>query len=143
FRSFDVIETVSRKKIFYKIVHYASLFDKPMKILLEVNPSAEESKSGLTYGEIESFLEEIELNSPETYQPVKVEGFMTIGNPFLAEKEKRLEFREFVSRMKVFRKKFPMIGKQLSFGMSSDYRIALEEGSTEVRLGTTLFGPRE
>jgi pyridoxal phosphate enzyme (YggS family) len=140
---FNVIETVDREKTFYRIVRYAKELNKPLKIMIEVNSAAEESKSGLSYHEIVPFLESIKINEPEDYHPVVVDGFMTIGALNLEKKEKLKEFKEFVSTARKTRREFPVIGEELSFGMSGDYRMALEEGSTEVRLGTLLFGMRE
>jgi len=140
---FNVIETVSREKIFHKIVNQAKLMAKPVKVFIEINASAEEHKSGLFYRDIETFLDNVEVNSPENYHPVRIGGFMTIGRFSLSRQEKRLEYKEFVTKIIELRKKYPLIGKELSFGMSNDYKIALEEGSTQIRLGTLLFGSRE
>jgi len=141
--NFDVIETVSKEKIFSKIVDQARVLKKKVSILIEVNISEESSKSGLHYNELESFLESINVNQTSNYEPVTVDGFMTMGKAGLSPAEKKEEFGLFVKRMKNLRRKFPAIGDQLSFGMSDDFLIALEEGSTQVRLGTLLFGERK
>lgn len=141
--SFTVIETISREKIFSKIGEQARISGKEVSVLIEVNISGEVSKSGLHYSDLESFLEAIHADSLTSHEPVTIDGFMTMGKAGLSPSDKREEYRVFVRRMNILKDKFPAIGDQLSFGMSDDYMIALEEGSTQIRLGTALFGERK
>lgn len=103
-------------------------------ILLQVNTSGEESKHGLSINEWQSIFPSL-LALPS----IKIEGFMTMAP--LTEDTKRI--RATFSKLREFRDhlssdygiSFPI----LSMGMSQDYEIAIEEGSTHVRIGTALF----
>jgi uncharacterized pyridoxal phosphate-containing UPF0001 family protein len=108
-----------------------------MRVLLEINTSKEQQKKGFFSFEIDKILECFYVKN------VKIDGLMTMA-PFTSEKKIiRESFRE-LRRLKntindqIRDNKI----KQLSMGMSNDYDIAVEEGSTMIRLGTALFGQR-
>jgi pyridoxal phosphate enzyme (YggS family) len=107
------------------------------RILLEVNVSGEASKHGFSPAEV---LEQIEnLNDLDR---LEIHGFMTMA-PWTPEPEKtRPVFRQLNNLRKecedIMGVPFPV----LSMGMSNDFEIAIEEGSTMVRIGTSLFGKR-
>ena len=107
------------------------------RVLLQVNVAGESSKFGFAP---ERLLSEVERISRA--ERVQVEGLMTIpplaSNP---ENSRRyfVQLRQLRDRLeKEFR--FPL--PQLSMGMSGDYRVAVEEGATLVRVGTAIFGER-
>lgn len=109
-----------------------------LPVLIQVNTSKETSKSG--------FLPEVALESAQqiTQLPgLKVIGFMTIGahtdNTALIAKS-FADLREIRDAAM----KLPHLSeaKELSMGMSSDYQIAIAEGSTRIRIGSAIFGPR-
>lgn len=108
-------------------------------VLVEVNIGGESAKSGVTPDEVEELLTQIAL-----LHHIKVCGLMTV--PPILEKEK--EKREIFSKMyqlhvDIRDKKIDNIGMyELSMGMSGDYREAIMEGSTMVRIGSALFGKR-
>lgn len=111
----------------------------PTDVLVEVNIGNEEAKSGVAVEELEDLLWEI-----GGFSGIRVRGLMTIGPILSSEWEKRAIFSQM-------RKLFIDIrGKNvdnvsmdiLSMGMSSDYALAVLEGSTEVRVGSALFGER-
>lgn len=110
--------------------------DRPIDVLLEVNVSGEVSKYGILPASAESFLEEA---SPFTR--VRFVGFMTMA-PLVGEAEEvRSVFRglrDLRDRLApVFAPRYPL--SELSMGMSNDFEVAVEEGATMVRLGSTLF----
>lgn len=111
----------------------------PLQILLELNTSGEESKSG--YPTYESLLRDIEkiLSFPH----LQVRGLMTVGPLTTDTDQIRRSFRMLHHTFEDLKRRYPE-GKwdTLSMGMSADFEIAIEEGATMVRLGTILFGER-
>ena len=110
---------------------------KEMEIFLEINTSEEKQKKGFLADDLEQIFECFDVPS------VKVLGLMTMA-PF-TQNEKTI--RTCFSRLRRLKEKInkyvkPKPLKHLSMGMSNDYEIAIEEGSTQIRLGTVLFGKR-
>ncbi|TGL61670.1 YggS family pyridoxal phosphate-dependent enzyme [Leptospira sarikeiensis] len=105
-----------------------------LKYFMQVNLTGEDSKSGFTKEEVLDLLQKPENLSSEY---CSLEGFMTMGPSSGEPEPTRKVFREISELRKEF---FPQ-GK-LSMGMSGDYRIALEEGSDYLRIGTAIFGER-
>jgi pyridoxal phosphate enzyme (YggS family) len=117
------------------------LLQKDMNILLELNTSGEESKSGYTsFDELVGDLEEILL-----LPRLRLRGLMTVG-PLSGDRERiRAAFRLLRKCQEKLRAYVPADCRidTLSMGMSSDFEIAVEEGANLIRLGTILFGKRE
>ena len=106
-------------------------------ILIEVNTSGEESKNGIKPSECLDLIKQI-----DDLEYVKVRGLMTIGA--LTNDEKAIR-KCFVTLRELFEKAkshFPETMKYLSMGMSGDFKIAIEEGSNMLRLGSILFGEK-
>ena len=134
---FSVIESLDRERLAARLEVLLAAEGKRLPVLLEVNLGAEETKSGSPPEQAEA-LASSALASPH----LDVRGLMAVP-PFTEDPEgarpyfKRL--REIRDRLADrFGKPFP----ELSMGMSHDFDVAVEEGSTQVRLGTALFGPR-
>ncbi len=105
-------------------------------VLVEANVSGEESKGGYTISEL---LPEAERLA--TLAGIRVRGVMTMASFTATERELHRTFAEArVARDILAGAGHP--ARELSMGMSNDYEIAVEEGATMVRLGTTLFGAR-
>lgn len=109
-----------------------------LPVLLEVNTSGEASKHGVPPEEALPLLETI----LEGFPHIRPEGFMTIGPLGGDEREVRRAFALLRSVAEEARERFSMPLKELSMGMSGDFQWGIEEGSTMVRVGTALFGPR-
>ena len=110
----------------------------PYVIYLEVNMSGEASKSGMVPTDAERILDQIRDYCPH----LSVEGLMTIGpNVDDADSVRRsfVNLRELRERL---RSSAGLALPELSMGMSGDFEAAIEEGSTIVRVGTAIFGPR-
>lgn len=109
-------------------------------ILIEVNVALEESKFGISVNNLESFLHEIgEL------EHINVKGLMTVA-PFVENPENNREiFRKMKGLLVDNNNKniHNICMTELSMGMSNDYKVAIEEGATIVRIGTDIFGKRE
>lgn len=135
------IQSVDSEKLLRKISSQAESQDKNMDICIEMNTSGQDSKFGLrTADELFHLLE-----TAENLPAIRLRGLMTIG-PLLSDGEVPVR-RAFASLRKDFGE---CVGRfhlphwdSLSMGMSNDFEIAVEEGSTMVRVGSSIFGPRE
>ena len=132
----DRIESVDSIALLDKINTEAGKIDKKMEILLEVNSSNEEQKSGFRTRE--------EVFSAATYaftlENIDLVGLMTVG-PLGGDEEKNR--KAFLYTKEIFDEisnTHPL--SVLSMGMSGDWKTAIECGSTEVRIGTAIFGGR-
>jgi pyridoxal phosphate enzyme (YggS family) len=138
-RGFDVIESVDSVRLARRLhleAEKAERVDVP--ILVQVNAGGEEQKSGLEPAQlVDAVGEMLDLGR------LRVLGLMTMA-PFTEEERVlRRTFstaRECLVRCRAELQGFD--GRELSMGMSNDFEIAVEEGSTEVRLGTVLLGDR-
>ena len=112
----------------------------PLNCLVQVNVTAEDSKSGLNKTEILPFVDELlRLELPL----IDWRGLMTIGVQG-DEYQTRAAFAELRQMLHQCQYEFGLNRfDQLSMGMSNDYAIAIEEGATMVRVGTAIFGERE
>ncbi len=118
---------------------------KILDILFQVNAGEEETKSGLDVHEAEAFLESLETRGENAFPHLRFRGLMTIGkNTGVAE-----DSRECFAFLRNLQRKFLAKGgvfanfDQLSMGMTGDLEVAIEEGSTMIRVGTALFGERD
>jgi pyridoxal phosphate enzyme (YggS family) len=110
---------------------------KPLRLLVEVQVAPEETKSGCAPAEVRPLVEAL-----AALPRLELAGLMCIP-PLVGDPE---EARRFFRRLRELRDSLLGQGHRLpvlSMGMSHDFEVAIEEGSTEVRLGTALFGPRE
>ena len=111
--------------------------------LLQLYIAEEETKFGLSFDEAKNILESIK-NSP--LQNIRIAGLMGMATYTDDKDQVRKEFRFLADCFRKFKNEFFIDNpefKELSMGMSDDYQIAIEEGSTMVRIGTAIFGKRE
>jgi pyridoxal phosphate enzyme (YggS family) len=134
---FTMVQSVDSLRLAEELNARAEQASRPLAILLEVNVAGEASKFGYRP---EALL--AELPALNRLPRLELHGLMAIP-PWSPEPEKvRPLFREVADLRK---KAEQIIGAplgQLSMGMSGDFEVAIEEGSTMVRIGTALFGPR-
>ena len=135
------IQSVDREDLLKEIEKHAAKLNKMIDIFLEIH-TGEESKSGYE-GENELMFS-LQNLSAGLYPHIRATGLMTMA-PFSAdEKLVRKSFSSLRELKEKVNSRFPELPiKELSMGMSVDYKIAIEEGSTMVRIGTALFGERE
>ena len=126
-RIFDVIETVDSLALAEKISKAAQ---QPVDVLLQVNIGAELQKSGIVPNEIEATTRAV-----RAMQNLRLRGLMVIP-PLGTPDESRRYFRT----LRAMRDGLGM--QDLSMGMSDDFEVAIEEGSTMVRIGRAIFGER-
>ncbi len=137
-RTAEYIHSVDSLDLLEEINKRASSISKIQKILLEVKTSDEDSKSGLINEEEIFRIAEQTKN----YQNVNLIGLMTIAPLTDDENLIRKSFRD----LRKLKDKLNNAGiniKELSMGMTSDYEIAIEEGSTMLRIGSAIFGERD
>lgn len=133
----DYIHAADSVKLLQRIDRLAGELGRFPKILLEINISGEESKFGADTGLIKELVE----NAAEC-KNIKVVGLMTMA-PFGApENELRSVFSSLRRLRDTLQKEFNLDLPELSMGMSDDFEIAIEEGATMVRIGTSIFGQR-
>lgn len=131
---FRMVHSVDSEKLIRRLDEYAAV---PLPVLVQVNVSGEGSKSGCSPDEAAALIE-----TANRCSQVEVHGLMTIP-PFTPEPEKA---RTHFSNLRKLRDRLqeetgtPL--PELSMGMSNDFEIAIEEGSTFVRVGTDIFGQR-
>lgn len=138
---FDMIETVDRFKVARLIAKQLTELDKTMSILIQVNASGEEQKSGVAYDEAVDL-----VSSLQDLENIHVAGLMTMP-PFNTDPEmSRPYFRKLADLAEKMKKK-GLLGSrnqvELSMGMSGDFEVAVEEGATLIRVGTAIFGERQ
>lgn len=130
-RLFDLIHSVDSIELMGLINNYAGESGRVQKILIELKLSHEEAKHGIEKDKLGSLIKEA-----RAMRSLAVEGLMTMP-PYSDDPEKsRTYFRELRSLRDEHRL------KELSMGMTNDFEVAIEEGSTMVRIGTGIFGER-
>lgn len=130
---FDLIHSIDSLKLACAVSEEALHKGIVQKILLQVNNANEEAKSGFAVSDLKTAFPEI-----IALKGVKVEGLMNIA-PIAQEDELRFLFKGMQDLREELQKEFSYSLKELSMGMSSDYKIALEYGSTMIRIGRKLF----
>ena len=133
------VQSIDKLKTARELEKRCAAIDKQMDIFMEYNTSGEDSKSG--YLSKDSMYADIEQIA--SFPHLKIRGFMTIG-PFTDDSDEiRRAFVMLKNYYEESKERFPELPiDQLSMGMTSDFEIAVEEGSTMVRIGTALFGSR-
>ena len=135
----DSIDSVDKYETAKEINRHCSDLGKYMNILLEFNTSDEDSKSGFL--NIDDFYETVDKIRELEF--IRIKGLMTIA-PFTDdEKAVSASFKKLSELYKGLDSRHPDLKiDTLSMGMSSDFRLAVKEGSTIIRIGTRLFGAR-
>ena len=131
-----MIHSVESYELAKEIDKRCKKIDKVMDVLIEVNVSGEETKSGISPKETESFVREI-----SRFENIRVKGLMTMA-PFEAKNDELHQIFSDLYKISVdiSSKKLDNVSMEyLSMGMTGDYEVAVEENSTIVRIGTGLF----
>ena len=144
----ELVHSVDSLRLLEAIARYAEAHQLSVEVLIEVFIAREETKSGFSIQEAEDLLTSDLV--PLCGDRVRIRGLMGMASLTDDQQQIRSEFRELTAL-------YHRIGQHLtthpsavlaafdtlSFGMSNDYLIAIEEGATLVRIGTDIFGPRE
>jgi len=137
---FSAIDSVDSLRLAERLNDAAAQWGKRLPVLIEIKLSTEPTKAGLEPNgtELGSLLERLAY-----FQHLEPRGLMTIA-PFDENPETaRACFRQLVRLRNTLAQQYPHFDfRELSMGMSGDFEIAIEQGSTLVRIGTALFGRR-
>ena len=137
-----LIHSVDSLKLLKEINKEAKKYDRVINCLLQIYIAVEETKFGLDFSEAEHLLNDPILNQLENIKVLGLMGMATNTN----DKDKiRTEFKSlklFFENLKSKNNLFNVDLKYISMGMSSDFQIALEEGSNFIRVGSLIFGNR-
>jgi hypothetical protein len=138
---FHAVDSLDSAKLAARLNAAAEASGKTLPVLIEINIGGEEAKSGVAPDSPE--LSQI-LNAASTWPNLRVRGLMTVP-PYTEDPEgARPYFRKLRElRDNLAARSFPSVSfEELSMGMSHDFEVAIEEGSTCVRIGTAIFGSR-
>ena len=139
-RLFDLIHSVDSLKLAHELDKKAAKVDKIQQILVQVNISGEDTKSGISADETIELISAISL-----LKNLSIKGLMTMP-PFFYQPEK---VRPYFAALRNLRDQIkerciPNVSMQeLSMGMTGDFEVAIQNGATLVRIGTAIFGERK
>lgn len=141
----DTIQSVDSLKLLVEINKRAEMYGRtlPINCMLQISIADEESKYGMTCTEAEALLQS------EDYRQMKyirITGVMGIATNTTDELKLRQEFSELRACFNRLKETFFMANndfKEISMGMTSDWKLAVEEGSTMIRVGSGIFGARD
>lgn len=134
-----LIHGVDSLKLLEEINKQGKKHNRIINCLLQVYIANEETKFGLSFDECESILNSEIVSKLEN---IKICGFMAMATNTEDETQIRKEFKSLKEFHSEIEKNSGIKLPILSFGMSSDYKIAIEEGSTMLRIGSSIFGER-
>lgn len=133
----ELIHSLDSLSVSEEINKKAGKLGERQAVLIEVNTGGEDSKGGIEPDKVRAFLKQIEeLNN------IRIKGLMTMA-PYSDDPEKA---RPYFRELRELRDKLSPDHAELtelSMGMSGDFEVAIEEGATLIRVGTSIFGPRD
>jgi pyridoxal phosphate enzyme (YggS family) len=139
-RLFDMIHTVDSLKLARELDKQAAKVDKIQPILVQVNISGEETKSGIAADETMALITAI-----SQMENLSLKGLMTMP-PYFYQPEKVRPFFAALRKLRdqINAQHIPNVSMgELSMGMTGDFEVAIKEGATLVRIGTAIFGERK
>ena len=135
----SLIQSVDSVHLAECINREAERIGRVVDILLEIHVAQEESKTGWKYDELITFLQSEEF---ESLKNIRVRGVMGMATNTDDEQIVRADFEQLANHFNHLK---PLFGEEfdtLSMGMSDDYTLAIDCGSTMVRIGSSIFGDR-
>ena len=135
-----LIESLDSKRLAEEIERQAAKCDRVIDCLLEIHVTDEESKSGWAWDDLLAFVRE---GGFKAMPNIRIRGVMGMATFTDDERVVRRDVERLAACKAELKEYFGEEFDMLSMGMSDDYPIALEYGSTEVRVGSTIFGARE
>ncbi len=133
---FDAVDTLAEVKTAQRLSAAATELRRRLPVLVEVKLSPEEAKHGCSAEELPRLLEAI-----AGLPGLELRGLMTVPPWSEQAEEARPYFRQLRALRDEHQARFPAL-RELSMGMSNDFAVAIEEGSTAIRVGTAIFGRR-
>ncbi len=134
--NFDWVHSVGRSKIAKRLSEQRPLYLKPLNVCVQINLSEEDTKSGTTTTQAADL-----CALTDSLENIRLRGLMAIPAPTDNREAQRENFIALSRLFDKLKSKHPSMDT-LSMGMSNDYGRAILQGSTMIRLGTALFGPR-
>lgn len=134
--TFDWVQTIDRERIARRLSEQRPETLPPLNVLIEVNADDEESKSGVRWDEIDA-LADFVVSLPN----LTLRGLMAIPEAQSADGGRKA-FTRMREAFVALQKRYPSIDT-LSLGMTADWPVAVEAGSTLIRVGSGIFGPRD
>ena len=138
----SMIESVDRLKLLKEVNKQAKKNERTVDCLIQFHIADEETKFGFSK---EEAVEMLESELYQSFNNVRIAGVMGMATFTEDMEQVRKEFRVLKNIFNFFKKEYFKDNddfKEISMGMSGDYQIAIEEGSTNVRIGTAIFGKR-
>ena len=138
----NTIHAVDSLRLLKEINKQAMVNNRTINCLLQFHIAEEETKFGLNMQETEEILNNEDF---KTLQNIKITGLMGMATFTQNNEQIRKEFRNLKNYFTQLNSNYFMANsefKEISMGMSGDYKIAIEEGSTMIRIGTDIFGAR-
>ncbi len=133
---FDVIDSVDSLRLAKKISEASLRLNKKQRVLIQINSGGEETKKGFGFKDKKTIIECIKNEG------ILVEGLMTMGPNTQQTTKIEQAFIKTKSLFDEINKDLEIKMTTLSMGMSGDFRAAVLNGSTAIRIGTAIFGPR-
>ncbi len=131
----EYIHSIDKVNTLKKVDFEAIKNNKKQKILIEVNVSGEETKYGIEPGEVSEFIKQA-----RSFENIDIKGFMTMAPNTQDMDFVRSIFRDLRILKERSSKEFSSLFlTELSMGMSNDFRVAIEEGATMIRVGSIIF----
>ena len=137
----SLVQSVDSVRLLDAIQNWASANGRVVDVLLEPHVTAEDTKQGFSADEIYSILE-----AAASYGNIRFRGIMGMATFTEDESVVRSDFASLRSIFDACRSRFPFLEQEFtefSIGMSDDYPLAIEYGSTMVRIGSMIFGARQ
>lgn len=137
-----LIHSIDSLKLLQEVDKQAKKVNRVIDCLLQIHVAQEETKFGFSPTEVEAFLKDPALSA---LQSIRVVGIMGMASFTENMDQVRVEFKilkKLFDELKSMPLPENVLMKELSMGMSGDYKIAMEEGSTMVRVGSAIFGQR-
>ena len=135
--NFQWVHSVAREKIARRLSEQRPPQMPPLQVCLQVNISGEDSKSGATLAELPAL-----ANLVDELPGLQLRGLMAIPAATDSETKQRQAFADLRRAFEALQQQHPHLDT-LSMGMSGDWEAAVAEGSTMIRIGTAIFGPRQ
>ncbi|MBO7763485.1 MAG: YggS family pyridoxal phosphate-dependent enzyme [Bacteroidales bacterium] len=142
-----LIHSIDSERLLLEVGEYARKNGYSVGVLLELHIAQEESKQGFSADEILDLLDRVSADKElqDKFSNITFRGLMAMASFVDDETQIRCEFSKLLALNEEIKKRsYPFLDNfsELSFGMSGDYHIAAEMGSTMVRIGTSIFGSR-
>jgi pyridoxal phosphate enzyme (YggS family) len=137
---FDWLHTLDSLKLAGRLSASAIQSSITLKVLLQVNIAGDPAKSGLPANDVYRFVDEL---LQADLAGIRLSGLMTIGRHSATPSERRADFSALRRLRDACADRFGgALFEELSMGMSNDFELAIAEGATMIRVGSSIFGPR-